>query len=178
MGWSIHRPMSDEAGSAATLRATTTRDGARPGPNSIHAADRCARRSISALVRPCASRHAPVHHVSSRCCGDPLSIFQRSLHVALRRPETMKTSHVVTIYSSRDNNVTNKFVTTWLFSEEYRIDCSFLLRDDGLPPSRRLPALRQIAAWLRRPLANLRLIVHYPFSSFLLSRVNGRATCL
>src|SRR5262249_19962380 len=39
----------------------------------------------------------------------PPTIFRRSLHVALRRPETIKARHVVT----------NKFVTTWLFSEDH-----------------------------------------------------------
>jgi hypothetical protein len=68
--------------------------------------------------------------------------------------------------------------------EEHRIDRSFSLRDEGLPPFRRLPVLRQITflrqitVWLRRLFANPRLIVQYLFCSSLLSHVNGRATCL
>src|SRR5262249_9989826 len=35
-----------------------------------------------------------------------------------RRPETMKTRHVVTNLFVTRSNVPNKFATTWLFSEE------------------------------------------------------------
>jgi hypothetical protein len=82
------------------------------------------------------------------------------------------------------NNCSRFRPSTRSLLKEHRIDRSFSLRDDGLPPSRRLPALRQIiilrqiTVWLLRLFANLRLMVQYLFCSFLLSHVNGRAICL